>query len=66
MAEIDYQALQAELDAILESFNSGDQDIEAALKSYERASQIIGLLETYLVSAENTIGKIKANLKQAE
>lgn len=65
MTDINYHELQAELDTILQSFNDGEVDIESALKSYERATAIIGQLEEYLESAENTIRKIKSTI-QAE
>lgn len=66
MADIDYKALQTELDEILESFNDNNLDIDIAMQLYERAAIIIGQMEQYLTLAENKITKIKDSIRQIE
>ena len=55
---IDYQALQHELDEILVQLQSGESDVNGAIKLYERGREIITLLEKYLKHAENKIKKL--------
>lgn len=57
----DYQALQQELDAVLELLEDPATDIDAALKAYERGVKLIAELEGYLKTAENKVREIKAN-----
>lgn len=58
---IDYQKLQTELEAILAELETGELDVDKAVKQYQRGQEIVKLLETYLKTAENTIKKVKAN-----
>lgn len=54
----DYQSLNEELQTILTSIQSGDLDIDEALKAYQRGQAIIKELETQLRTAENKVNKI--------
>lgn len=54
-----YRDLREELDSILLKLQSGDLDIEDATTQYERATQIVDKLETYIKTAENKITKVK-------
>jgi len=57
--EVNYQAMRAELDEIVEQLQEGTLDIDEATKQYERATQLIKQLEDYLKVAENKISKVK-------
>lgn len=59
MTKKSYQGLQTELDMIIEQLQSGDLDIDEAMKLYERGSVVLKELETYLKQAENKIKTIK-------
>lgn len=59
--KIDYKALRAELDEVLDQLQQDDTDIDAALKGYEKGLKLIGQLETYLQTAENTIKKLQSD-----
>ena len=58
---IDYKALRSELDEVLDQLQQDDTDIDAALKGYEKGLKLIGQLEAYLQTAENTIKKLQAD-----
>jgi exodeoxyribonuclease VII small subunit len=58
--QLSYQEQSAELEAILLELQSGDLDIEAAVKQYERGLELIAALEEYLKTAENRVRKLKA------
>ena len=57
---IDYQALNGELEAILAALQQGDLDVDDAMQKYERGLELVKLLENYLKDAENTVTKLKA------
>lgn len=57
--EKDYRAMAAELDAIIETLQTNDLDIDEAVDSYSHGMQIVEELEKYLKSAENKVTKIK-------
>lgn len=61
MKEIDYGALNEELDVILAKLQSDDLDVNEAISLYERGMQITKDLEAYLKTAENKITKLKAS-----
>lgn len=61
--EINYRELSTELDEILGKLQSGDLDIDEALKLYERGMVIVKDLESYLKDAENKVTKIKASFE---
>jgi exodeoxyribonuclease VII small subunit len=54
-----YQQLRDELDGILLKIQSGELDIEAAAKEYERAHKIVEKLEKYILRAENKVNSVK-------
>lgn len=56
---ISYNDLQAELRAIVADMQSGELEVDKAIASYERGMEIIGILETYLKTAENKVQEIK-------
>ncbi len=58
---IDYQALKAELDNLLDRLQQPDTDVDATLKGYQRGLELIGQLENYLKTAQNQITKLAAN-----
>ena len=60
---INYHNLNEELDKILDELQSGELDIDEAVKKYERGQKIVGELETYLKTAKNKVTKVKVNLK---
>lgn len=61
---VDYQALQTELEAILQQLQSGDISIDDAVPAYERGVAIVHDLEDYLKTAENKITELQAKLEE--
>jgi len=57
-----YHKLNEELDEILRELQSGELDIDDAVKKYERGRKIVAELETYLKLAKNNVTKIKKAL----
>lgn len=55
---VDYRKLNAELDELIVKLQSGELDIDEAIACYERGSEIIAELQTYLKTAENKISKV--------
>lgn len=60
---INYRELSSELDDILNKLQSGELDIDEAVKLYERGMVITKELEDYLKDAENKATKIKASFE---
>jgi exodeoxyribonuclease VII small subunit len=54
-----YHDLTSKLDVLLSELQSGQLDIDTALKKYEEGILIVGQLEKQLKTAENTINKLK-------
>lgn len=63
MEKVDYKALQAELDQILDKLQNDELDIDGAVGSYERGMEIVKQLEAYLKDAENTVTKLQAKFE---
>lgn len=59
--KIDYQSLNSELDSILADLQSGNLDIDEAVKKYQRGSEIVKDLQDYLKEAENKVKKVKTD-----
>jgi exodeoxyribonuclease VII small subunit len=57
---LDYQALQAELEVIIQNLQHDDTDVDEAVKQYQRGLEIVTELEAYLKTAENTVTELKA------
>ena len=57
--------LQAELEAIIEWFESDEADIDQAAAKYERGLEITRELQAKLKTAENTITKLKQSFADA-
>ena len=55
-----YREMSEELDNILTWFESGDVDLDEAVKKYEQAQKLLDEMEKYLKTAENKIRKIAA------
>jgi exodeoxyribonuclease VII small subunit len=53
-----YREMAEELDQIMQWFESGDLDIDEAVKKYEEATKLLNEMEKYLKTAENKIKKI--------
>ena len=58
-----YETLYDELQTIIDSLQSGELDLDDAVKKYERSIVILDSLEKLLSDAQNKVTKIKANLK---
>jgi exodeoxyribonuclease VII small subunit len=54
-----YQAKTTELELIIARLESGELDIDEALKSFEQGQKLLTELEAYLKAAENKITKLK-------
>ena len=61
--QLDYKALQAELDDIMRSLQHEDIDVDVAAKGYERGMEIVAQLEAYLKTAENKVQKLRAQFE---
>ena len=61
---VDYQALSAELDALMTELQRDDLDVDIALDHYERGLKIIEQLENYLRKAENRVTKLKSSFSE--
>jgi exodeoxyribonuclease VII small subunit len=61
--EVNYRRLSGELDEILARLQSGELDIDEAVKLYGRGMSIVKELEEYLKSAENKVSKIKKSFE---
>lgn len=59
----DYHELQQELDGIIDKLQSGSIDIDEALASYSRGSEIIKLMQSRLTVAQNKVIKLQKNRK---
>ncbi len=59
----DYQALQQELDDIIDKLQSGSIEVDEALGAYERGNEIIKLLQSRLAVAQNKVIKLQKNRK---
>lgn len=59
--DIDYRALNEELEGLLAELEAGDSDVDQAIKQYQRGMEIVAQLETYLKTAENKVKKVKAS-----
>ena len=57
-----YVTLRAELDNMLEWFESDDLDVDEAIVNYEKAIKLAKELEDYLTKAENKLVELKAAL----
>jgi len=53
-----YREMSQQLEEIMEWFESGDIDIDEAIKKYEEATKLLDEMEKYLKTAENKIKKI--------
>ncbi|HXE10465.1 MAG TPA: exodeoxyribonuclease VII small subunit [Verrucomicrobiae bacterium] len=58
-----YQELEAELRDIIAWFESDSFDVDQALVRYKRGLELLGELEAYLKTAENTVRKLQADVK---
>ena len=59
----DYQALNEELEAILEKLQSGELSIDEAMPAYERGLMLVKELENYLKTAQNRVTELQAKLQ---
>ena len=53
-----YSRMMAQLQAIIDWFESDEVDLDQAVKKYQRANKLIDDLEKYLKTAENKIKKV--------
>lgn len=60
----DYQSLTAQLQAIVEWFESDKVNLDDAVAKYERALELIKQIEDYLKSTENKIKKINTKFNR--
>lgn len=58
--QLNYEALKAELDAVLEALQSDDLNVDQAVQQYERGLELVQQLKTYLKTAENKVTTLKA------
>ncbi len=58
-----YRQLSDELAEIMDWFESGEVDLDAAVIKYKQATELISKLEKYLKTAENEIKKITTSFE---
>lgn len=63
--DINYRQLSQQLDEILDNLQSGNLDIDEAIKKYEQGMAIVQQLQTYLKDAENKVTKIKKSFEKS-
>lgn len=56
--KINFQAKQEELEQILGDLQSGNLSIDQSITEYQKANEIIDLLEEYLKTSQNQITKV--------
>lgn len=56
--ELDYRALNNELETILSDLETNDLEIDEAIKQYQRGTEIVTQLQEYLKIAENKVKKV--------
>jgi exodeoxyribonuclease VII small subunit len=61
MAKATYKQLSDELQQLMEDLESGELDIDEAVKCYERGLLVVKELELYLKDAENKVTELKAS-----
>ena len=59
--KFDYVAAQAELNDLLDWFESGNTDLDKALINYKRAEELIAQIEAYL---SNTEAKLQITIQK--
>ncbi len=64
MVKKPYNAMQSELDELLDWFNSDNVDIDKAVAKYEQAQKLLAEMEIYLKEAENKIKKLSPKIAQ--
>jgi len=57
-AELNYEALQAELDQLMAELQREDLDVDTALQHYQRGLELIEQLQDYLKTAENRLTEL--------
>ena len=55
-----YTELSQELNELMARLEQGDLDIDVAVECYDRGLQIVSILETNLLQAENRVSDLKA------
>jgi len=55
-----YEALKSELDKVMAELQREDLDVDAALDYYRRGLELVGQLQAYLETAENTLTELQA------
>lgn len=61
---VSYKRLADELQQVTSDLESGELDIDEAVKCYERGLEIVRELETQLKTAENRVEELKASSLQ--
>ena len=54
----DYSDMQIELNEIVNNLQSGNIDVDDAMKKYDRGQELVKEISEYLKNAENKITKI--------
>ncbi|GEM_PF-4594763 len=55
-----YTTLSQELSEVMARLEQGDLDVDEAVDCYDRGLQIIAILETHLLNAENKVNELRA------
>jgi exodeoxyribonuclease VII small subunit len=63
---INYEALRAELDEILDDLQREDLAVDKALEQYQHGLGLVRQLEAYLKTAENQVHELKAKFDEVD
>ena len=55
-----YNELNQELNEVVGRLEQGDLDVDEAVECYERGLEIITVLQTHILGAENRVNELKA------
>ena len=57
-----YEEINAELEQIIVSLQSGDNGLDESVKKYQRGTELVAELEKYLKEIKNKVSQISAKL----
>jgi exodeoxyribonuclease VII small subunit len=64
--KLNYQILKTELEGVMDKLQAEDLDVDEALSLYERGLELVGQLDSYLKTAENTVQELKARFDKGK
>jgi exodeoxyribonuclease VII small subunit len=62
--KLNYQILKTDLEGVMDKLQA--EDLDEALSLYERGLELVGQLDSYLKTAENTVQELKARFDKGK